>query len=78
VDSIGIFFIDSAGTAHKVTHRLTQNTPKSVIVRVPAGLISVEYTLRIVTKYSSGATDLNELRKIDYDVLLTVEKQKQV
>jgi hypothetical protein len=72
VDAIGIFFIDSAGTAYKVTHRLTQNTPKCVIARVPADLPAGEYTLKIVTKFSSGSSELKEPREIVYNLPMTV------
>jgi hypothetical protein len=75
VDTIGVFFIDSEGTAHKVTRRFTQNTPKCVIARVPAGLTAGEYTLKIVTKFS-GAADLRDPRAIVYSLPLTVAEQK--
>jgi hypothetical protein len=71
VDAIGVFFIDNAGMAYKVTHRFTQNTPKYVIARVPSELPTGEYTLKIVTKFS-GRADLKEPREITYHLPLTV------
>ena len=68
---LGIFFIDSAGAETVVTRRLTQNDPKKIIARVPA-LTAGEYTLRIVTRFSTGSQLLKEQRVIDYDMKLII------
>lgn len=68
---LGIFFVNETGTAVPVTHRLTQNDPKTIIARVPA-LPAGKYTLRIVTKFSNSSTNLKETRQIEYGKLLVV------
>jgi len=69
-EGLGVFFVDSAGTAFPVTRRLTQNDPKKIIARVPDSLPAGQYTLRIVTRFSSSAVLLKEPRVIEYDRLL--------
>jgi hypothetical protein len=68
---LGIFFVDESGTASQVTRRLTDNTPKRLIARVPA-LPPGQYTLRIVTRFTTGITMLKESRTIEYERPLTV------
>jgi len=68
---LGVFFIDAGGTEFAVARRLTQNDPKRLIARVPA-LAPGQYTLRVVTRFSSGSNMLKEQRVIDYDQLLVV------
>jgi hypothetical protein len=68
---LGIFFIDSSGNAIPVTRRLTQNDPKKIIARVPE-LPAGEYTLQVVTRFSSGLQLLKEARVIEYDKKLIV------
>ena len=68
---LGVSFIDAAGTEYPVVRRLTQNDPKRLIARVPE-LAPGQYTLRIVTRFSTGANMLKEPRTIDYDQLLVV------
>lgn len=70
-DGIGVFFVNSEGTATQVTHRLTQNDPKTVIARVPS-LTAGEYTLRIITRFSNSSTLLKEARTIEYTQALVV------
>jgi hypothetical protein len=69
--ALGVFFVDDSGTATQVTRRLTDNTPKRVIARVPA-LAPGQYTLRIVTRFSNSSVLLKEPRTIAYDQPLTV------
>lgn len=71
-DTLGVFLVDSTGKATKVTRRLTQNDPKTVLARVPA-LPAGDYTLRIVTRFSNASTSLKEARTIVYARLLTVK-----
>jgi hypothetical protein len=62
---IGVFFIDDSGTKVQAI-RFNENTTGRVNVRVPAGLPKGKsYTLRIVTRYTSGAL-LVEPRTIDF------------
>lgn len=70
-EEIGVFFVASDATVTKVTRRLTQNDPKTLIARVPA-LADGTYTLRIVTRFTSGNTLLKEPRTIEYERPLTV------
>jgi hypothetical protein len=68
---IGVFFVNAKNHIFPVTRRLTQNDPKKLIARVPS-LPSGEYTLRVVTRFTSGNNLLKEPRVIDYDRFLTV------
>jgi hypothetical protein len=69
--ALGVFFVDSAGAATSVSRRLTDNTPKRITARVPA-LPPGQYTLRLVTRFTSSSVLLNEPRTIEYERLLTV------
>jgi hypothetical protein len=67
---IGVFFVDSTGT-QVIATRYNENLPARVNVRVPAGLPNGKsYTLRIVTRFTSGNTLLVTPRAIDYDMPL--------
>lgn len=68
---LGVVFTDSSGVDTFVTRRLTQNDPKKILARVPA-LASGEYTLKIVTRFSSSSTLLNDPRVIEYEKKLIV------
>ncbi|MDP4269689.1 MAG: DNA-binding domain-containing protein [Bacteroidota bacterium] len=70
-EGLGIFFVNSEGVATPVTRRLTQNDPKTILARVPE-LPAGQYTLRVVTKYSTNAVQLKEARTIEYERLLTI------
>jgi hypothetical protein len=70
-DGSGIFFIDREGQLFPITRRLTLNDPKTIIARVP-DLPAGQYTLRIVTRFSTNAQLLKEQRVIEYERLLTV------
>lgn len=67
----GVFFIAQDGTTTKVTRRLTRNDPSKLLARVPA-LANGNYTLRIVTQFSTNKQLLKEPRTIEYKKLLTV------
>ena len=67
----GVFFVAEDGTTTKVARRLTQNDPSKLIARVPA-LADGNYTLRIVTQFSTNKQLLKEPRTIEYKKLLTV------
>ena len=69
---VGVFFVNVDGVATPVTRRLTQNDPQRIIARVPANLPSGQYTLRVLTKYTTASILLMEPRLIEYDKLLIV------
>ncbi|MDR1073638.1 MAG: DUF4469 domain-containing protein, partial [Treponema sp.] len=68
---LGVFFVDAAGTEHPVAHKITENLPKKLIVRVPA-LAAGSYTLKAATRYSNGSTLVQEPRTITYALPLAV------
>lgn len=72
-EGVGVYFVNAEDKATKVTRRLTQNDPKTVIARIPTDLPAGTYTLRIVTRYSNSNTLLKEPRTIDYIYPLTVK-----
>ena len=69
---LGLSFVDEAGTDIPLTHPLSQNGPKVIRCRVPASLTAGTYTLKIVTRYSTGQVLLNHPRTILYPRPLTV------
>ena len=69
---IGIFLTSEGGEETKVTRRLTQNDPSKIIARVPAEVSPGIYTLRIVTRFTSGDIPLKTPRTIEYEHKLTV------
>jgi hypothetical protein len=68
---LGVVFSDDSGNNTFVTRRLTQNDPKKLIARVPA-LPKGEYTLKVITRFSSSNTLLNEARVIEYGKKLVI------
>ena len=70
--SLGVFFVNADGEAIPVTRRYTQNEPQRIIARVPADLPPGQYTLRILTKYTTASILLMEPRIIEYDKLLII------
>jgi hypothetical protein len=71
-DGIGVFFIGADDVEHPVTRRYTQNDPKKVIARVPDLPVGT-YTLKIVTRFTSGSSVLKTPRSITYDLQLVVQ-----
>ena len=71
-NGLGVFFVNADGDAIPVTRRLTQNEPQRLIARVPNDLPPGQYTLRVVTKYTTSSILLMEPRVIEYDKLLIV------
>jgi hypothetical protein len=69
---IGVFFLAIVGGGPQEAIRVSENRPSHLQARVPA-LTKGTYTLRIVTRFTSGTTLLKEPRTIDYELLLTVE-----
>jgi hypothetical protein len=76
-DGLGIFFVDGGGAETPVAHPLAQNGPKKIVCRTPA-LAAGRYTLKIVTRYSNGATLLKTPRTIIYEMPLTVAALPQL
>lgn len=68
---LGVFFVNEAGAATPVTRRLTQNDPKTIVARVPA-LPTGDYTLRVVTRFSSSSQLIKDPRTIEYNQILYV------
>ncbi|MDR3095133.1 MAG: DUF4469 domain-containing protein [Bacteroidales bacterium] len=68
---LGVFFVDAGGAEMPVTHRLAENNPKKLIVRVPM-LAPGMYTLMVKTRFSNSSTLLKEIRTIVYSQPLTV------
>jgi hypothetical protein len=70
---LGVFFTDANGTNIPLDYPLTENNPKRIVCRVPA-LADGVYTLKIVTRYSSGSTLLKNPRTIVYELPLKAGK----
>jgi hypothetical protein len=69
---LGVCFVDSQGVEHPLTHKITENLPKKLIVRVPA-LAAGAYTLKVVTRFSNSTTLVQEPRTLTYALPLTVQ-----
>jgi hypothetical protein len=69
---LGVFFVDSNGVDHSITHRLAENQPKKLLFRVPA-LADGVYTLKVVTRFSNSTTLVHDPRVIIYEFPLKVE-----
>ena len=71
-EGIGVFFIDASGAITQATGRLRRNDPSFVQIQVPATLTKdTQYTLRIVTQFTTGGNLLKEPRTIEYERPLT-------
>lgn len=64
--SQGIFIVDSTGTEHRVTRRLTVNKPSHIIARVPSTVTAGAVTVKIRTNYSGSKNPLSAIREITY------------
>jgi hypothetical protein len=68
---IGVFLVSDNGGAPQQVTRLDENTPSHILARVD---ISTEdgakYRLRIVTRFTGGATLLKDPRTIEYRLLM--------
>jgi hypothetical protein len=69
---IGVFFVPAGGGEAIPAVRISENQPSRLVVRVPATLDAGEYTLRVVTRYTSGTVLLRNPRTIEYNIPLTV------
>ena len=70
--SVGVYFVDSSKTEHKVTGGMADNIPSRLIFIVPA-LSAGTYTLEIRTQYSGGGTTVKKPRTGVYKHTLTVQ-----
>lgn len=70
----GVFFIDAAGTEHRVSRKLTVNKPAQIIARVPADLAEGSVTLVIRTKFSGSSAALKTVRELKYTFVLNAVK----
>jgi hypothetical protein len=70
---LGVFFVGVDGTTHPLTHKLAENHPKKLLIRVP-NLPAGAYTLKVVTRYASSSTLLQQPREIAYEFPLTVNQ----
>jgi hypothetical protein len=71
-EALGVFFVNCDDeTVTRVSRRLTKNNPKSILARVPE-LPAGQYTLRVVTRFSTSSVLLKEPRVIEYDRPLVV------
>jgi hypothetical protein len=68
---IGVFFVSERGDVVPAA-RISENKPTRVVARVPGDIAPGDYTLRIVTRYTGGATLLKAPRLIDYELPLLV------
>lgn len=68
---LGVFYVAADGTETQDDTPLTLNDPKRIICRVP-GLADGTYTLKIVTRHSSGGVLLKQPRAILYELPLRV------
>ena len=66
-ENVGVFFISATDPSKvfKVSRKLTQNDPGTLIARVP-NLTDGEYILRIVTQFSTNKQLLKEPRTLEY------------
>jgi hypothetical protein len=70
-EGIGVFFINASGSAITLDYPMSENNPKKILCRVPTSLSNGEYTLKIVTRFTT-ATLLKEPRTIVYELPLRV------
>lgn len=71
-EGVGVFFVDASGAITQVTGRLRRNDPSFVQIKVPTTLTKdKQYTLRIVTQFTTGSVLLKEPRTIEFERPLT-------
>jgi hypothetical protein len=70
---LGVFFVAEDGTETQVSSKLTMNDPKKIICVLPPLTVGT-YTLKIVTRFSSGKTRLKEPRTMMYKLPLNVKE----
>jgi hypothetical protein len=72
-EGLGVFFTNvESGEIHRVTRRLTQNNPKTVIARTPE-LTPGNYSISIVTRFSNSKQLLKSPRYIVYERNLIIQ-----
>jgi hypothetical protein len=70
-EGLGVFFVDVYGTEIPLDYPPIENNPKKIICRLPAQVTDGVYTLKIVTRYTSGSIMLKTPRTIQYELPLT-------
>ena len=70
-EGLGVFFVTEDGTDIPLDHPMTENNPKKIICRLPLNVTDGIYTLKIVTRYSNGSTNLEKPRTLLYELPLT-------
>lgn len=72
-EGLGVFFIPATGGAEiPLDYPVTENNPKKIVCRLPAQVYPGSvYTLKIVTRYTSGQVMLKQPRTIVYELPLT-------
>jgi hypothetical protein len=71
-EGLGVLFVNADGAGIPLDHPVTENNPKKIICRLPAEIVEGEvYTLKIVTRYSNGSTNLEKPRTLLYELPLT-------
>ena len=70
--SIGVYFVDSSKTEHKVTSGLAENMPSRLIFIAPT-LSKGDYTLEVRTQYTTGEKYLKKPRAGAFAHTLTVQ-----
>lgn len=68
---VGLWFIPETGEAVRAAIIVT-NKPSSIIAMVPAALSAGNHTLRVVTQYSGGSTELKTPRVNTFNKTLVV------
>ncbi|MDR1416826.1 MAG: DUF4469 domain-containing protein [Prevotellaceae bacterium] len=70
---LGVFFVATDGTETPIEFPTSENTPKRILCRVPGALVVGQtYTLKIVTRFTSGGNLLKAPRAILYELTLEV------
>jgi hypothetical protein len=70
-EGLGVFFVNPDGGDMPLDHPAIENNPKKIICRLPLSVTDGTYTLKIVTRFSSGKQYLNAPRTIQYELPLT-------
>jgi hypothetical protein len=70
-EGLGVFFVDVYGTEIPLDYPATENNPKKIICRLPAQVTDGTYSLKIVTRFTSGKIMLKTPRTILYELPLT-------
>jgi hypothetical protein len=71
-DGLGVFFVSAGGGEIPLEYPIAENNPRKILCRLPGQIYSGGvYTLKIVTRYTSGSIMLKQPRTILYELPLT-------